>query len=93
MKHKGQKMYILHPGDLKRYRTEKDFKWGDIRKIGYYPEEVAERLEAEKLKDENKSRADKDATLIIDMTEEELIKTIDELVKKEFSDDHLFDKW
>lgn len=89
MKHKGQGMQFLHPGDLKRYYKEKNFKWDDIRKILYYPEEMAEQMEAEKQmqKEIVKSKADIDEQPL-EITKEELKEIIDEYL----DDDHLFEK-
>ena len=103
MKHKGQMWYFLHPGDLKRYRKEKDFKWEDIRKIAYYPEEIAEQIEEEekllkKEKEEAKVTKEHDIEIpeeILGMSEGELKEMIDEYAKKniaeELSDDRLFE--
>jgi TusA-related sulfurtransferase len=90
MKHKGQKMYFLHPGDLRRYRTEKDFTWEKIRKIGYYPEEIAESIEQEnQLRAKKKgTEVDEGTVLEIDMTEEELRK----MIREYLTDDRLFEE-
>ena len=86
MKHKGNICYFLHPGDLKRYRKEKDFKWEDIRKIAYYPEELAEqRAEEERLQ---KGRKKPDDENYVEMTEEEVRKMIDEYLN---DDDQVFE--
>jgi hypothetical protein len=89
MKYKKQKMYLLHPGDLKRYRKEKDFKWEDIRKIAYCPKEIAEQTEEEKYlqKKTKESKIDIDEQLL-EMSEEELKKMIDEYL----TDDRIFEK-
>jgi predicted glutamine amidotransferase len=90
MKHKGQMWYFLHPGDLKRYRKEKDFKWEDIRKIAYYPEEIAEQAEQEKkfLKRKKKEPEVEIPEEYLEMSEEELKKMIDEYL----TDDRLFEE-
>ena len=97
MKHKGQMWYFLHPGDLKRYRKEKDFKWKDIRKIAYYPEEMGEQTEEEKhlQKETKKPKIEIDEQLLV-MSEEELRKMIDEMIHEVridyLNDDRLFEE-
>ena len=89
MKHKKQKMYFLHPGDLKRYRKEKDFTWEEIRKIAYCPKEIAEQIEEEKYlqKETKEPKIDIDEHLL-EMSEEELKKMIDEYL----TDDRIFER-
>lgn len=84
MKHKGEKLYILHPGDLRRYRSEKDFTWEKIRKVAVYPEEIAEELEEERrLKKETKQPGTEANEVLMEMSEEELKKMIDEYLTED----------
>ena len=92
MAHKGQKMYLLHPGDLKRYQKEEDFKWKDIRKIAYYPKELAEQIEMEKrMPKETKEPKIDIPDEILEMSEEELKKMIDKIINEQYTDDRIFE--
>jgi hypothetical protein len=88
MKHKGQGMQFLHPGDLKRYYKEKDFKWEDIRKIIYYPEEMAEQTEEEKHLQKAEQKSETDTSKEAESTMEE----IKEFVHEYLTEDRIFEE-